>query len=480
MEYFTWTSIQKEFKDFLDGKITEISKKPAHKVGPDDLLVDDNNRLTPQGLKIAMNHRLQRGMQNILKSALKTDLVVKTPSEIHKPFKHIMELLQLVDNKNNLTTRGYYKALTCLPLKKQCEALNITFETIFRPKRNKSVEIDVFNYYYSKGWRGAFDEGETFKLILHGLCLDKLTELASAHAEHRIQVNAQHEVSGIISKAEPRFTALKKLIEAKNKGKYDFTDIYSEWKIAEDEGIKNSTNINAWNNRTYARDKFISEIKERTGVKDDSFLNDMMSVICKIEEKNRMSSVTTSTEEELEEELTREQRSLETSIENVPLFESSWGNSIFYWLKNSFSLSYAFPPGDSEKVDEETKKNLLNTIKITPKSKLMDNIILARERRDYDAHHDPNAPRYISLEFIEKVYSHIGVSKILKIAEEYFDGRLGLNGWPDLTLIKGGQITLIEVKAGIDKLHYNQVRTLDALRNIFKSLKVLKVHRASG
>ena len=101
---------------------------------------------------------------------------------------------------------------------------------------------------------------------------------------------------------------------------------------------------------------------------------------------------------------------------------------------------------------------------------------LTRKRRGYDAHHDPNAPRYISLEFIERLYSHIGISKILEIAEEYFDGRLGLNGWPDLTLIKGDQITLIEVKAN-DKLHYNQLRSFDALRTIFKNLKVIKVDR---
>ena len=398
-----------------------------------------------------------------------------------------MELLQLVDDKNNLTTRGYYKALACLPLKKQCEALNITFETISLPRKNKSIEIDVFNHYLSLGWRGAYDEGETFLLILHAICLDKLTEFASAHADHEIQFMAQFEVSRIISKAEAKFTALKKLIETKNKGKYDFTDVYSEWKIADDECLNDPLNSNVEDKRTHARDKFKAEVTEKTGVKDDSLLDDMVSRVCEREEKTEMLDVTMFTEEdlqylpkkwyaeeELEEELAREQKSLETSIKNAPLLD--WGSHIFIGLKYPYSLSYAFPPGDSEKIDDETKKTLLNIIKKTPKSKLMDNIILTRERRDYDAHHDPNAPRYISLEFIERLDSHIGISTILEMAEEYFDGRLGLNGWPDLTLIKGDQITLIEVKDN-DKLHYNQLRTFDVLRNIFKNLKVLKVDR---
>jgi hypothetical protein len=45
VDYY-WSLIKKEFLEFLDGTIPEISKKPAHKVGPDDLLIDDNNRLT--------------------------------------------------------------------------------------------------------------------------------------------------------------------------------------------------------------------------------------------------------------------------------------------------------------------------------------------------------------------------------------------------------------------------------------------------
>ncbi len=178
VDYY-WSLIKKEFLDFLKGQITEISKKPAHKVGPDDLLIDDNNRLTPNGLHLAMYNPLHRGLQNILKSALDTGLVVKTPYSKLKPFKHMIELLQLVDDKNHLTTRGYYKALACLPLKKQCEALNITLETIPLPRKNKSVEIDVFNHYLSQGWRGAYDEGETFLLILHALCLDNLLRSAS-------------------------------------------------------------------------------------------------------------------------------------------------------------------------------------------------------------------------------------------------------------------------------------------------------------
>lgn len=153
----------------------------------------------------------------------------------------------------------------------------------------------------------------------------------------------------------------------------------------------------------------------------------------------------------------------------------SWYEWILSWLGYDHSLSFVFPPGGAYKAEKETKIKLLKAIKEISESKLMDNITSIR--RGYDKYHDPNAPSYISLESIRRVYSRIRVSKILRMAEEYCDGRLGLNGWPDLTLIKDDNISLIEVKEK-DKLHYNQVRTFSALRNIFKNIKVVKVDRS--
>ncbi len=469
------TSIKRELKDFLDGKIAEVTKNPGP--GPGWSLVDENGKLTQQGLDIAMYHPLKKGLQKILISSLNTDLVVKTPHSKVEPFNRMMRLLQLVDDKNRLTRRGYYKALGCLPIEKQCEALNIEFETIPLRKKNKSVEVDVFNHYASMGWQGTYDEGQTLRWILLASCSDQLAELAPIHAEHHVQSMAEFTLAKIKSEIETNCTVLEKLIEIKKNGQYDFKDIYSKWKDA-------SKNITNWydskalaiadDKLAYVKWDFIDAIKEMTGVKDEFLLDALMSKICRIEEKSEISKDTTLTVEDLEKELAKEKNSLEDKIQ-YSMLTWSWYEFIFSWLGYDHSLSLAFPPGGAHKAEKETKIKLLNAIKEVSESKLMDNITSIR--RSYDEHHDPNAPSYISLESIKRVYSRIRVSKILRLAEEYFDGRLGLNGWPDLTLIKDDNISLIEVKIK-DKLHYNQVRTFSALRNIFKNIKVVKVDRS--
>lgn len=307
------TSIKRELKDFLDGKIAEVTKNPGP--GPGWSLVDENGKLTQQGLDIAMYHPLKKGLQKILISSLDTDLVVKTPNSKVEPFNRMMRLLQLVDDKNRLTRRGYNKAIVCLPLEQQCEALKIDFETIPLRKRNKSVEIDVFNHYVSMGWQGTYDEGQTLRWILLASCSDQLAELAPIHAEHYVQSMAEFTLAKIKSEIETNCTVLEKLIEIKKNGQYDFKDIYSKWKTAYDEASNNLNDSNAWEKVEYIKYEFIDEIEEKTRVKDEFLLDALMSKMCKIEEKNETSKNTTLIVEELQKELAKEKNSLENKMD---------------------------------------------------------------------------------------------------------------------------------------------------------------------
>lgn len=68
------------------------------------------------------------------------------------------------------------------------------------------------------------------------------------------------------------------------------------------------------------------------------------------------------------------------------------------------------------------------------------------------------------------VQIYIAIAK--KISESPYTYK---NGWPDLTLIKEGKLTFVEVKTN-DKLHESQLITIPAMRDIIPSeFKVCRI-----
>lgn len=88
--------------------------------------------------------------------------------------------------------------------------------------------------------------------------------------------------------------------------------------------------------------------------------------------------------------------------------------------------------------------------------------------------HVPSA----DLEPALRLFEALGVDRLVNLAIFRMDHHNEVWGWPDILLINGGDIDLIEVKKN-DKLSYKQIRTFDALgqhtRGIFRSISVERV-----
>lgn len=81
----------------------------------------------------------------------------------------------LVDSSNSITKKGKVYIISKLPLKKQCEALGIKFDSISLPcvKKPESTLMDTFK---KQGSIGISCEGIGILTVLKALILDKLDE----------------------------------------------------------------------------------------------------------------------------------------------------------------------------------------------------------------------------------------------------------------------------------------------------------------
>lgn len=68
--------------------------------------------------------------------------------------------------------------------------------------------------------------------------------------------------------------------------------------------------------------------------------------------------------------------------------------------------------------------------------------------------------------FMGELYECLGVEKMKRVIEKLMESSYELrNGWPDLTLIKSGDVEFLEVKT-TDKLHRSQLITIPIMRAI--------------
>lgn len=83
----------------------------------------------------------------------------------------------------------------------------------------------------------------------------------------------------------------------------------------------------------------------------------------------------------------------------------------------------------------------------------------------------------LSIEFADALYDAVPKSHFLQLAKWISNAHEHRNGWPDLTLVKDGQLKFVEVKT-TDKLHYSQLVTIPALvREIGADVSVLQLVR---
>lgn len=81
----------------------------------------------------------------------------------------------------------------------------------------------------------------------------------------------------------------------------------------------------------------------------------------------------------------------------------------------------------------------------------------------------------LTVEFAEAMFEALSKDTFVKIAEWISRSVEHRNGWPDLTLVKDGQVKFIEVKTN-DKLHRSQLITIPAIREELKqSVAILKL-----
>lgn len=85
----------------------------------------------------------------------------------------------------------------------------------------------------------------------------------------------------------------------------------------------------------------------------------------------------------------------------------------------------------------------------------------------------------LTLEFAEALFDAVPKEHFVKLARWVSLDHSHRNGWPDLTLIKDGGLTFVEVKT-TDKLHYSQLITIPAIiKEIGADISVLQLSHAN-
>ncbi len=81
----------------------------------------------------------------------------------------------------------------------------------------------------------------------------------------------------------------------------------------------------------------------------------------------------------------------------------------------------------------------------------------------------------LTVEFAEAMFEALSKETFVEIAEWISQSVEHRNGWPDLTLVKDGQVKFVEIKT-TDKLHRSQLITIPSLKKDLKqSVELLKL-----
>lgn len=463
--------IKNQLKDFLEGYITDYPNPLYYDDTSPEPLVDESNRLTKSGLKEAMYHKLKPSLKKILKAALETDLIVK---DDYSQFERLIHLLELIDENNKLTTRGYYKALETLPLKEQCKRYGIPLNTLSVPKNKKRVEYDVVEYYQSLGWE-AQHPCNYFGLLLHAAWLDTLAK----YVPDRQKIIQKEFWAKDVLFAKLETKALKAMIDLKNKGKYnELLKAHSEYRPIY-LFLPSLCSYKARDKSRQTEIRFFSEVKRLTGIADELLQRSIGHILFEIERDREAAERYDFCENKSLEERLKDVKEVQLEQTIIPN-----ARDVLY-----FGFGGIFIPWGIPGKFDEIKEALLDTTRTITEEKFRKNLwklnnIEAFEERigtgitAYSAAESLLKHLKVSIEFLERLFSSTGKENILKIAEAFMDDKLSLSaGWPDILLMKGGHITFLEIKEGNDKLHYNQFVNFKEIQNIFGDVKVVHVVR---
>lgn len=113
----------------------------------------------------------------------------------------------------------------------------------------------------------------------------------------------------------------------------------------------------------------------------------------------------------------------------------------------------------------DKKHLLLTTISSTSKARFIDNFKEIYSKKYHVRGYYPG----LTADFMSKLYDCIGTESFYNIAERFMnDPYLYRKGWPDLTLVRGNELSFVEVKT-TDLLHESQIVTIQAMRGVISA-----------
>jgi hypothetical protein len=83
----------------------------------------------------------------------------------------------LYDLSGLITHEGWKQALVMLPLEEQCHLLGVAHEKLPSLGRSDHPELEVWRYFSSRGFRGAYCEGGPVLLLIRAAALDLLARI---------------------------------------------------------------------------------------------------------------------------------------------------------------------------------------------------------------------------------------------------------------------------------------------------------------
>jgi hypothetical protein len=138
--------------------------------GYGEKLIDKNNNLTSIGLDEALHYPLPVNLKKILKTIIKNKQDFDFNANEHI---NLLTAFEFINERNQLTQRGYSKALECIPLPRQCSELLLDLETI-ELVYDGNPEQALLSYYESQGYTGLNIEGVGIITILKAIMLNLL------------------------------------------------------------------------------------------------------------------------------------------------------------------------------------------------------------------------------------------------------------------------------------------------------------------
>jgi len=127
-------------------------------------LLSERGELTEFGLWEAVDYPFPRKLGSLL---IQCKNGKELTNRISVEFGNFCEVFRLVDgNSGKLSEIAHVKAIQAMKVEDQCEALDISYETIETPKTKNRVEFEIAEHYAKQGFQSInLEAGEFFVLM---------------------------------------------------------------------------------------------------------------------------------------------------------------------------------------------------------------------------------------------------------------------------------------------------------------------------